>query len=162
MTGLDNRLRLLEDERSIQRTMARYAHSLDHGDLDALMDCWAEGAVLEWPVTGRLEGRDALRAGFHRHTHAPEHVHKHLMVEPLIEVDGDTASATSMFVRLDFFDGRPIVHSFGRYFDKLARCPDGAWRLTHRLPAAEAFCPDLGIVLRRGLNPVPGATVAAG
>lgn len=137
--------------------MARYAHSLDHGDLEAFLNCWAEGAVLELPIRGRLEGREELRRGFGRHSHAPEKIHKHLMVEPIIEIDGETATVTSMFLRVDLFEGRPIRHSFGRDSDRFVRCPDGEWRFIHRVPLAEALNPELGIVLAPDHPPVPGA-----
>jgi ketosteroid isomerase-like protein len=149
IAALRARLQLLEDEREIQRTMARYGHSLDAGDEDVFMDCWAEGAVLEWPITGRLEGLDEIRRGFRAHSHAPEKWHKHLMVEPVIETDGDTATVGSMFLRVDQFGGRPVLHTFGRYADRLVRCPDGEWRFVHRVPILEALNPDLGVILAR-------------
>lgn len=136
---------MLEAERDIVRTMSRYGHALDHGDEETFLDCWTEDAVLDWPLTGRLEGLSEIRRGFRSHTHAPEKLHKHLLVEPLIELDGGRAAVTSMFVRVDLQGSEPIVHSFGRYHDQLVRCDDGRWRFTHRTPVLEALHPSAGV-----------------
>lgn len=138
------RLTRLEGERDIVHTMSRYGHALDHGDEHAFLDCWTEDAVLEWPLTGQLQGVEEIRRGFRSHTHAPERRHKHLMVEPLIVLDGDTATVTSMFVRVDLEGTQPIIHSFGRYHDSLVRCADGKWRFTRRTPLLEALHPSAG------------------
>lgn len=137
---LARRVRALEDERGILRTLYAYGHSIDYGDEAMFLDCWTHDAVLQWPSREPIEGRDALAAAFRAHTHAPDAYHKHFMVEPRIEVSGDEASAQSLYSRLDRDDdGEPYVRSFGRYVDRLARCPDGRWRFTFRRAENEAL-----------------------
>ena len=70
--------------------------------------------------------------------HAPAMYHKHLLIEPLISIQGDTATVHSMFSRLDRYPEGPGIRALGRYRDTLVRCPDGRWRFTERLPEIEA------------------------
>jgi hypothetical protein len=139
--GLEDRLRLLEDERSILRTLYTYGHSIDYGYEEDFVDCWVPDGVLIWPGTGPIKGHAALRAAFRAHTHAPTAYHKHVMVEPLIRIDGARASSDCMFTRLDPFDGGPGLKSFGRYRDKLVRCEDERWRFVERSTEVEARRP---------------------
>jgi ketosteroid isomerase-like protein len=136
---LEARLGRLEDERAILQTLYAYGHSIDYGDEALFADCWTEDAVLDWPFHDLYEGREAILGAFRRHTHAPDVYHKHFMVEPLIDLRGDEAAARCLYSRLDRdADGEPYVRSFGRYVDRLVRCPDGRWRLAHRRAENEA------------------------
>ena len=100
-TDLEVRLELLEAERAITRTLHRYAHAIDYGDEEGWVDCFTEDGVFD--VRSRhahqlkrlITGREELRAFIARHTRAPELWHKHLLVEPVIDVDGDTATCAS-------------------------------------------------------------------
>jgi ketosteroid isomerase-like protein len=133
------RVRRLEDEREILRTLYAYAHSIDYGDEPLFLDCWADDARLEWPWKDPIVGKAALTETFRAHTHAPAVYHKHLMVEPRIEVDGDEASVVSLYSRFDRDEHHePYVRSFGRYLDTLKRCQDGRWRFTSRRAENEA------------------------
>jgi hypothetical protein len=42
-------------------------------------------------------------------------------------------------------DDEPIVRVFGRYLDRLVRCPDGRWRFRERIAEVES--------MRKGLPP---------
>ena len=141
LAALEARLRLLEDERAILRTLHTYGHAIDDGYEDDFVDCWIPGGVLIWPGTGPIRGHAALRAVFRAHSHAPAAWHKHFMVEPLIRMDGDRATADCMFARLDPYAEGPAIKSFGRYRDALIRCADGRWRFTERLAEVEARRP---------------------
>ena len=143
MSAIGKRLRLLEDERDILRTMYTYAHAIDYDFEDEFVDCWVEDAVLYWPGHERLEGRVAIGAAFREHTHAPLTYHKHLVIEPRIRVDGGEAFVDSYYVRLDAHPDGPKVRSFGRYRDIMVRCPDGRWRFRERRAESEATIPGL-------------------
>lgn len=138
MTGIEDRLRLLEDEQDILRTLYAYGHSIDYGLEADWLDCWTEDAVLKWPNRDPIKGHAALLAAFHKHTHAPQAYHKHVVVEPRIFIDGDRATAQTMFARLDRYASGPAVRSFGRYLDVLVRCKDGRWRFLERVAEREA------------------------
>lgn len=149
---LARRLRVLEDERAVLDTLHRYGHSIDFGLESDWVDCFVDDAVYEsrtdvpdrlasrrsgtgesTPTGVRHRGRAALVAFAAAHTRAPEHRHMHCLVEPRVVVTGDEATATSYFLRVDEKgDGREIK-CFGRYLDRLVRCPDGRWRLRERI-----------------------------
>jgi ketosteroid isomerase-like protein len=139
--ALEARLRLLEDERAILRTLYAYGHAIDYGYEDEFAECWTEDAVLHWPWREPLTGRAAILEAFRAHTHAPERFHKHLLVEPRVRVEGDRATVESMYARLDAYEDGPKLRSFGRYLDVLVRCPDGRWRFEERRAENEAKLP---------------------
>jgi ketosteroid isomerase-like protein len=133
------RVQRLEDEREILRTLYAYAHSIDYGDEALFLDCWAENAQLEWPWRAPIVGEAALTEVFRQHTHAPDVYHKHLMVEPRIDLQGDEATVHSLYSRMDRDEhNEPYVRSFGRYVDRLVRCSDGRWRFASRRAENEA------------------------
>lgn len=147
MPTLEQRVQRLEDERSILQALYAYGHGLDYGLEEAFLDAFAEDGVLHWPSKPGIEGQAALRAAFRNHTHAPAAYHKHFLVEPRIEVDGDRATVQSMFARLDRYGGVPNLRSYGRYLDIMIRCKDGRWRIKERRcerEAARTDAPDGG------------------
>jgi ketosteroid isomerase-like protein len=129
--GLEARLRALEDQQAIMRRLHLYGHSLDYGERDVWLECFTGDALLEWPHGTFVGSREIARA-FDEHSHAPETVHKHVVVDPVIDVDGDRALVRSYFARLDERPGGPIIRSIGRYRDVLVRSGDGDWRFEER------------------------------
>lgn len=110
---------------------ARYNRAFDNGDVDAYAAVFTEDGVMEIEDTGpRFEGRAAL-AEMCRNTPAAI---RHVTVDPVVTIDGDTATQEVTLVVV----GRPApgqrgstVQSSGRYVDRLVRTPDG-WRFAHR------------------------------
>jgi hypothetical protein len=90
-TTIEERLRMLEDERAILDRLYAYGHSIDYGDRAEWLDCWVETAHLHWPTISH-EGREAIGRAFDSHTHAPAVFHKHLLIEPRVTIDGSAAS----------------------------------------------------------------------
>jgi ketosteroid isomerase-like protein len=96
---LATRVARLEDESAIVRTLNRYAHALYNGDRGEFLDCFTDDAVLERARHGRrVEGRQALIEFFEAVTHAPEAYHKHVVIEPVVDLDGDVAAVSSDFL----------------------------------------------------------------
>ena len=151
----DTRLRRLEDEQAIIRVLNRYAHCIDYGDEDGFVECFTEDAV--WSASNvqggsvlmRHEGHAALKAFALSHTRPPELYHKHLIAEPVVSVDGDTAEATCYFLLLvSAPGGLPAIASFGRYRDVFRR-QAGHWRIATRIAEAEAWNPMWGELRNR-------------
>lgn len=145
LAELGSRLQRLENERDILQTLYRYGHAIDYGRRDEWLDCFQPTGSFEITLRGarrsRYEGRDELQMFIERHTAAPAAYHKHLLIEPVVDVvDDDLATAASYFVRLDDdAAGAPKVHGFGRYLDRLTRSSDGRWRFVERIAEIEAF-----------------------
>lgn len=138
------RVQLLEDERAILGVLNAYGHAIDYGDEERYLDLWTDDAAFDargrvaGDVARVVRGREAL-ADFAAHfSRPPEGWHKHLVIEPLIEVEGDTAGATSYFAVLRDEGSGPVVWVFGRYRDRVVRCADGRWRFSLRIAEVES------------------------
>lgn len=146
---MERRIACLEDERAVVRTLHAYGHAIDAGDEDGWVGCFtAEGVFAAWVEAPdrpwfRVAGRAELEAFIVAHTRPPDPAHKHLVVEPLIELDGDAASCVSYFAVLMEHAGKPVLRVFGRYHDRLARGGDGRWRFAERVAEIQSMKPDL-------------------
>lgn len=146
---LQARLTVLEEERSIQRRLYAYGHAIDYGDEDEWVDCFTEDGVFD--VRGRLpghtalvvSGREALREFAAGHTRPPERYHKHLVIQPVIALEGDRATCTSYFLVVMEHEGRPVLRVFGRYRDRLVKEEGGRWRFEERVAEIESMRPGL-------------------
>ena len=132
-------------ERAVLDTLYRYGHSIDYGLEEDWLDCFTAGGAFDVRYrvgakpSRRFEGYDDLASFIAAHSRAPHRWHKHLLLEPVIAIDGDRATARSYFTRLDAGDdGAPFVRAFGRYLDQLVRDPDGRWRFVERIAEVEA------------------------
>jgi 3-phenylpropionate/cinnamic acid dioxygenase small subunit len=156
MEGLEERLRRLEDHQAILDTLTRYAWKIDHGQDEEWLDCFTEdgsldiryrqGGSLARPVEGRVHatgvrhtGRDQLAAFKAGHTRSPDRWHKHIIADPVIEIDGDAATAGCYLLRVDETDGAMHIRTFGQYRDSLVRGEDGRWRFAERVIHIEAI-----------------------
>ena len=140
--SVEDRLKSLEDERDILKTLYTYGHALDYGLEAEFLDCFAQDADLYWATLEPIHGRAAIADAFRSHTHAPAVYHKHLLIEPRIQVQGDRAVVESMFARLDHNQEGPRIRSFGRYRDIMERGPDNRWRFKERRAERESRIPD--------------------
>jgi hypothetical protein len=121
---------LAADRDAIRDLLARYTYNGDRGRVSELAACFAADGMLEYPgntAMGPEEIAVALSGGTGTRNPALSFLRHHI-TNPLIEVDGDTASARSYFtVHTDIGPD----HS-GTYSDRLVRTPTG-WRFAHRL-----------------------------
>lgn len=115
------------DSDAIRHLLARYTYEGDRGRIDALAACFAEDGVLEFPGnsgTGPDGVTAALTSG--ERNSAISFVRHHI-TNPLINVDGDTATARSYF---QVVSNNGPDHA-GTYSDTLVRTTEG-WRFTRR------------------------------
>ena len=152
VAALEGRVSALDDERLILATLAAYGRALDYGLEEMFLDCWTADAVLEYDFAiaaqvmappgsppRRYEGHDELRGFFGQHTHAPAFFHKHLVLDAVVELDGDRAGVHSAFVRLDRDEEGPWLQSWGRYADVVTRDAGGRWRFARRTGHIESM-----------------------
>jgi ketosteroid isomerase-like protein len=142
LDALSQRVEGLENERGILNTLSVYGHALDYGDMDTFLNCFTEDADYLTNRVGNFKGRAEIDRFFRARRHAPEKYNKHVLVDPIVTMDGpDTANVISYYCLLQDRPGGPFVSHFGRYKDRLVRCEDGMWRFQVRQVEGEAVAP---------------------
>ena len=118
-----------QDEDLIRRTLSEYSRRCDDGRFDDLGELFTEDARFE--VSGTVaEGRPAIQALLMKML--PEGSRgQHITSNTVVDIDGDTASATTDYVFLRPTAGGPAIVAAGRYYDQLARYGP-TWRFRHR------------------------------
>jgi uncharacterized protein (TIGR02246 family) len=117
-------------EEAIRKVLASYGQTCDDGRFEEFAALFAADAVFHAPPGEPVQGRDAIRS-FMAAAYTPEVRGKHLLGEPLIALDGDTAAVTTDFAFMARLpEGGWGISVVGRYDDQLERSDDGAWRFT--------------------------------
>ena len=131
-------LRAVADELEIRNLLARLAHSADDAE-DLVTDyvaLFTEDAVWEGASVGRKEGHADLLSGARERRDSgatgPGSCSRHVINTAAIELDGDEASARSVFHFYTSTDSTPALAIIGVYQDLFRRTPAG-WRLAHRV-----------------------------
>jgi len=128
--GIGPRRTELDDERAIQRLMARYFHTVDDGAFDELAELWAPDATLA--LRGETATGPAAIVAVISGLQTPERRGLHAGVNAIIDVEGDTARAVSDFVFMRREGGPdPMVKFIGRYLDRFVRTSKG-WQFARR------------------------------
>jgi len=129
-SSLEARLCRLEDLEAIRQLKYRYAAFCDdHFDADGIASLFTEDGI--WEGAGQnLVGREAIRR-FWQPVDPP--FASHLMVNPVITVDGDSARGTWWIIgpmsRLE--EGRTVAYwQLAAYDDDYRRTSEG-WRISH-------------------------------
>ena len=143
MTIDESELRVVLDERGIIRTMHRYCRALDSGDQNEWLDVFTDDAIYDTVLPNgdlfaHLTSRAEFVAFLDAYPRQPVTAPKHVMVDPIIELDGDTARVESTFLFLNQApDDLPRVIAWGRYTDEFRREGD-VWRIAARRCDTEA------------------------
>jgi ketosteroid isomerase-like protein len=115
----------------VQATIAAYAHALDAGRTDDLVELFCPDGVAEIVGSGTFEGHEAIRAAYAGW--APKRPQLHLVANTLITSSSeDEATAASSVVLLHRGESGWAVRLVGRYDDTLHR-HDGVWRFRRRV-----------------------------
>jgi 3-phenylpropionate/cinnamic acid dioxygenase small subunit len=140
----------LEARERIRETIAAYAHRVDGGRFDELVDLFAPDGVLEVEGEPAHHGREAIRAfvtgtghDLAAGTGAPRI--RHHVSNVVVELDGsDRARARCYFLAVT---DRGVDH-WGRYRDELGRDGD-VWRFLHRRVRTDGAAPGSWVAGRR-------------
>jgi ketosteroid isomerase-like protein len=135
LSALAARLQVLEDKEAIWDLFMEYKRHLDARDFKAYASLFTDDAV--WggnlgKAVGPKEIEDLLVRTLEVYESDRERTY-HLVMNPVIVVNGDTAKSKSNwgFVTRSDIDG-PVFQMLGRYSDELRRTPDG-WRFSRRI-----------------------------
>ena len=124
---LERRIKMLEDIEEIKRLKHRYcAYCDDSYDADGIASLFTEDAVWDGGMRGKNEGREAIRSFFQN---APQRLPFaiHMVLNPIIEVNGDTAKGTwYLFQPCTWADGNRAMWGSARYDEDYVRV-NGHW-----------------------------------
>ena len=129
LEDLEIRLRVLEDIEAIKVLKRRYCAYCDEeggANADGLASLFTENAVWDGGHLGRAEGREGIRSFFSRMPRKLSFA-VHMVLNPIIEVNGDTAKGTCYLLEpCTYTDGDRAVWGSGRYDEEYVRV-DGHW-----------------------------------
>jgi hypothetical protein len=134
-SGLEQRLRRMEDVEEIKKLKARYCAACDGGwggrashDTEGILAPFVEDCIWDGGVFGRREGKAALRDYYDKNSASAAPLAYHLLTNPIIEVDGDSATGNwHMTIMLNNPDGSSLLVG-GIFDDDYVRRPEG-WRI---------------------------------
>lgn len=128
---LEKRVRALEDIEEIKRLKARYcAYCDDNYNPDKLTAMLAEDAVWDGGRWGQAVGKAEIHAFFVK-VSATLPFAVHMVLNPIIEVYGDTAKGSwYLFQACTFSEGNQALWGSGKYEDEYVRA-GGEWKFKH-------------------------------
>jgi hypothetical protein len=132
LAELERRLHRIEDEREIERMIARYGPLVDAGEADEAAALWAENGTYDvegWTMRGRADVAAMVRSPDHQGLIARGCCH--FLGPAVVTVDGDDAVAVCDSVLLVHREGRFTVARAGANHFRLRRL-DGRWQITNR------------------------------
>ena len=142
------------DKLEIREIIERSVRHIDDQDAAALAQLFDEDGVLQLAGTV-IAGREALRAMFGGAGVSPKWTTPgellkqpgvmHLTTNPVIDVDGDAATAeTDMITLRRDQEGKAKITLLARYRDRLRRTDDGHWLISSRTGVSLAVPGDEG------------------
>lgn len=116
----------MDDTRAIERLIIDYAAHNDTANWDAVAALYVPDGRMSRPTAPDdfIEGQGAILAAFKSR---PARTTRHICANIRIDVNGDSATATSQILLFTGHDAPKV----GSYADKLIRTTDG-WRFTER------------------------------
>jgi SnoaL-like domain len=130
-------IRELADREAIRDLMYRYGRGVDSVNLDAVLATFdAPSNLIVQSGSGtqeRHEGRKAVEAFYQARAihNKTNRLIRHRYKNPLIELGGDTATASVYWDEIRE-ENNNLIQAGGTYFDKLRRTRDG-WKFSERL-----------------------------
>lgn len=141
-----DRLKMLCDERDIERALNLFARAMDDRDWATMAEILSDEAEGDFG-TGRLRGTAAIIDMIRGYLDSCGPT-QHLLGNIVIDVTGDTATSRAYIrdVHLNSA-GDPSMrfYTLGDYHDTWRRNDDGKWRITERIKANRAYVGPLEI-----------------
>jgi hypothetical protein len=128
---------------AIRDLVARYNANGDSGRFPAMLELFAEDAVLEVPEQGRIEGRAAIRAFFEGVASGAggrprARLLRHFTATLQIDLESPTRARGRCYYQALTEAG---LDHWGRYVDRY-RCEQGRWLFEHRVVSVDGAVPD--------------------
>jgi hypothetical protein len=122
MEDLAQRIQTLEDIEAIKRLKARYCGYCDNGyEPDSIASLFTEDGVWDGGLFGRSEGREAIRKFFSGASKMLPFA-LHYVMNPIIEVNGNTAKGTwYLFQTCTFAEGNQAVWGAAKYTEEYVK-----------------------------------------
>lgn len=124
------------DHLEITRQLYRYARAIDTRDWDLLAALFTKDAVIDYRVPGGTRLRLPEMLGWLRESLRIFRTTRHVMSNPLIEIEGDEARSTTYLTATHVQVGRggqeSVATLHGIYRDHHVRGPEG-WRIRERI-----------------------------
>jgi hypothetical protein len=119
----------LEDLEAIKALKARYGYHCDDSyNADGISSLFVEDGVWEGGQLGRYQGRPAIHAFFLNLARDKISFAMHLFMNPLIEINGDTAIGHWYLMGpITLVEGNQAAWCAGRYFEEYVKV-DGLWK----------------------------------
>lgn len=136
LAELERRLHRMEDEREIERMIARSGPLVDAGQADAAASLWAEQGTYDvegWSMRSRSDVAAMVRSAEHQGLIGGGCCH--FLGPAVVSVDGDDAVAVCESALIVHRDGRFAVARAGANHFRLRRL-DGRWQITERTTRA--------------------------
>jgi uncharacterized protein (TIGR02246 family) len=140
-TGLDARIRALEDKEQIAQVLIDYGRHLDSRNLAAYASLFAEDG--EWAGGfGTVKGRANIQAFMEKNMGTGPNTagNYHIMSNFAITVTGDTATAWSRWAFVVPGERGATISQAGRYDDTFVR-EKGAWKFKRRTASNDTAPP---------------------
>ena len=132
MEALIRRLQSLEDRIALQDLIVEYCAQIDRSNVEGVVDCFAEEAVLDLTGLGlsRLQGRGEIREFFTSVFATMAHNAHYSSNFKLDALDGDRASAHAYVHAVGkSTDGGDVLVYAKHEFDAVRT--DGGWKIAH-------------------------------
>lgn len=129
------------DSDEIKEVLSQYCYYFDHGLADQFAALFTDDCLWESDGFGRHEGAASLR-DLCRMANAGAARFRHMVLNTIVRVSGDSARTTSYALVAHVIDGTPVVKSTRFYLDDLVR-RNGRWLIAHRRYLSELEPEDL-------------------
>ncbi len=132
VAALEARLQRLEDLAEINQLFIDYGIHLDAGDFEAYASLFAADGQVKLGPMGRATGPADIRALMERVLAPTVGTTFHVISNPVVKLDGDTATSVVMWTVVSPQpDGQPHVSGIGKHHDELVR-ENGRWKIKSR------------------------------
>jgi len=124
---MEKRLKVLEDIEAIKNLQNDYIYALASQQWDDMLDCFAEDGSADIWTHGLKKGKKEIRELFMGFAGKILPTHGHLVAQPVIKVDGDTAEG--YWILYVFIDEPETKYYQGKYDCRYVRV-NGEWKFS--------------------------------